>query len=353
MNIKISRISGVMLCVAAMLLCMLSSFAVPVYADDCTLTLICKKQDEPISNVKWNIYRVGEKSKTGEYSLTGQFADYPVSLDGIETVSQAQEAAGSLENYAVLDKLAPDASGVSDSEGAASLGTVTAGVYLICGETYLTDEFKVTPSPMLLELTSEDLAEGNITAYAKFEYETITNETEFGVRKVWDMQGSSDSLRPESIKVGIYCDNELTETVELNEENNWEYFWKGSAKSDWRVKEIDVPEDFTVVVKTNETLFQIENTYVSKIEDSSSQPDSSSSSSVPDSSSSSSVPDSSSLSSKPDSSTASSKPSSGNATGTGNEKLPQTGSLWWPVPVLAGVGVVLIAAGGRLNKKRK
>lgn len=322
MNIKISRISGVMLCVAAMLLCMLSSFAVPVYAADCTLTLISKNKDEPIQNVKWNIYKVGEKNSEGEYVLTGSFADYPVSLNDIETASQLSEAAAVLENYAVLDGIPADGSNTTDAEGAAAMGNVGTGVYLISGERYFTDEFKVTPSPMLAEFTDEQIAEGNITVYTKFEYETISDETEFGVRKVWDMQDNSESLRPESVKVEIYCDGELTETVELNAKNNWEYFWQGSAKSDWRVKEIDVPADFTVIIKNNETLFQIENTYVPKGGDTSSSEPSSS---------------------KSDS----------NATGSGNEKLPQTGSLWWPVPVLAGAGVILIAVGGKLNKKRK
>ena len=32
--------------------------------------------------------------------------------------------------------------------------------------------------------------------------------------------------------------------------------------------------------------------------------------------------------------------------------LPQTGQLWWPVPVLALLGLVLLLAGLRLTRKR-
>lgn len=36
---------------------------------------------------------------------------------------------------------------------------------------------------------------------------------------------------------------------------------------------------------------------------------------------------------------------------TTTRKLPQTGQLWWPVPVLALAGLVLVAIGLRLRKK--
>lgn len=331
MNAKISRIAGAVLCVAAMLLCMITSFALPVRAADCTLTLICKNQDEPVANVKWNVFRVGEKNSKGEYVLTGDFADYPVSLKNITTSSAMQDAAVTLENYAVLDGVAPALSAVTDEEGTAVLGNVDTGLYLVCGEKYFTDTLKVTPSPMLLEFTDDEISQGSIIAYPKFEIETIPAETEaeFGVRKIWDMLGQFDEFRPVDVTVGIYCDTELVETVVLSEDNNWEYFWTGDILHDWRVKEIDIPANFTVIYRNNETLFNVENTYTTTMTGG----------------------DESESSSQTDSSSSHTDSSTGGSGSSGS--LPQTGSLWWPVPVLAGSGVILIAVGGRMNKKRK
>ena len=131
--------------------------------------------------------------------------------------------------------------------------------------------------------------------------------------------------QPDNIKVEIYRDGKLFDTVTLNADNNWEYFWKDNSAAEWTVKEIDIPANYTVVTKSNDKLFLIENTYKS---DSSSNTDSSSS--TPDSSSS----GSDSSSSTPD-------------------NIPQTGSLNWPVPVLIGGGVILIAAGWRVSRKEK
>ena len=42
----------------------------------------------------------------------------------------------------------------------------------------------------------------------------------------------------------------------------------------------------------------------------------------------------------------------GNNSGGGNPPLPQTGQLWWPVPVLGAAGLVLIAMGVRVLTKK-
>jgi hypothetical protein len=34
-------------------------------------------------------------------------------------------------------------------------------------------------------------------------------------------------------------------------------------------------------------------------------------------------------------------------------KLPQTGQLWWPVPVLAAAGLVLVLAGREIDRRQK
>jgi LPXTG-motif cell wall-anchored protein len=37
----------------------------------------------------------------------------------------------------------------------------------------------------------------------------------------------------------------------------------------------------------------------------------------------------------------------------GARRLPQTGQLWWPIPILAIVGIILIFLGFRSERKRK
>lgn len=334
MNVRTAKISGALLCVIAMLMCMINSFAISADAADCNVNIVCKRQDAPIANAEWRIYKVGEESANGEYKLTGQFADYPVSLKNLTEASDMQAVANTLENYAELDGLTPVATGVTDENGETTVKTDGAGLYLIIGKRFVSDEMKFIPSPMIIKLTDEQIADGEITVYPKYTIETLPDEdtAEYGVRKTWDMLGQFDKFKPTSITVGIYRDNELVDTVTLDESNNWEHYWIGETKYDWRVKEIDIPENFTVIYENNNTLYQIDNTYTITWNDGDSSSNTDSSSSTPDSSSEN-----------------SSSPSSDSKGG----KLPQTGSLWWPVPVLAGCGIVLLAAGWRVSRKNK
>lgn len=324
MTCKVCRISCALLCAAAVLLSVFSCFALNAQASDCSLTLICKHQENAVPNIEWSIFRVGEKNNMGEYVLTGDFADYPVSLEDIDTASAVQDAADTLESYVILDKLSPIDSAVTDENGTAVVDGVDVGLYLIMGKEFVSGETKITPSPMLVEFTQEQISAGDLTVYPKMTFETVPDtKTKFGVRKTWIIPEDSADKQPQKVVVGIYENGELFKEVTLDSSNNWEYFWEGDPSSEWKVKEVNIDENFTVVYKQNETVFQVENTFVP--------------------------------SENTNSGSSSSGSSSGTSnTGTGNkDKLPQTGSLWWPVPVAAGAGVILIAVGCRMSRKRK
>ena len=355
----ILRSGCALLCAAAMM-----SFAAPaVLAQGVPLEIRCENEDGGLSGIQLKVYKVGVKNAEGKYEVTGDFKSYPVSLKEITTATAAADAANTLENYAVLDKIPPLYQGETDESGSFSAAELDKGLYLLCGEKYIQEGQWVIPTPSLIKVDSKELNSGEIIkVLTKFELKKMPeeNSAEYGVKKVWDILDQFTEKQPTSIKVGIYDNGELAEEVTLDEENDWEYYWQGEADHDWRVKEIEIPEDFTVVYRNNETLYQIENTYTitegggDDNPDSSKPDDSKPEESVPDSSKpddskpEESVPDSS----KPDDSKtpSSSKSETSSVTDT---SLPQTGSLWWPVPVLGGAGVILIAAGVRVSSKKK
>ncbi len=418
------RISGAFLCVFAMMLCMFNCIILPVHAAQTDICIVGKIQDKGIGGVSWKLYAVGEKAADGKYVLTGDFSDYPVSLDKIDTASEAVNAAGTLAAYAEVDGIKPLSEAVSDEKGSAVLSGAGKFVYLITGSVVIDGDTKYIPSPMLGEFTDAQLGGDIININAKFSAEDIEDESsEYGVEKVWI--NADDRDIPESISVEIYKDNELEETAQLSAKNDWKYFWEGDSKAVWNVKEKNVPDDCTVVYKEAETVFRIENTYADDSTDESSESTSETSSkpsdesddsgnesedekTPPDSSNnesgdthddskeqvtsegSSMTPDNDSSkpeqvtgedsssksekdddkdsatadenSEKSDSKSADSKDSSsksgtgtgtGNGGGTTNTTLPQTGSLWWPVPVMAGAGLLLMAAGVRVSRKKE
>ena len=47
--------------------------------------------------------------------------------------------------------------------------------------------------------------------------------TSVKVTKVWDDNNNQDGLRPEAVSVSLLADEEVVETIDLNESNNWQY----------------------------------------------------------------------------------------------------------------------------------
>ena len=92
----------------------------------------------------------------------------------------------------------------------------------------------------------------------------------------------------------------VVDTVVLSEENHWQYTWenlKGSSK--WQVAEAKTPEGYTVSVAQEGSTFIMTNTCPSDT------------------------------------------PS----------RLPQTGMLWWPVPLLACAGLLFVVMGYILRRR--
>lgn len=322
MYLKAKGFSKAFLCVAGTILIILAGLLPTVSAavEGGSLTLICKSEGESYTNVKWSIYKVAERQSDGKLALYGDFADYPVSLEDT-SVSGLQDAADTLENYAVLDNLTPISSAITDENGKLVFNGLGTGIYLISGEPWIVDNIRHLPSPMLIEFSEGE--EADLTVYPKFKLQEIPDtDVEYTVRKRWFGDENYLGDRPSNIKVEIFRNNELVETVILDETNNWQYKWIGDPNFQWRVKETIV-EKYSVIYRFNDTIYYVDNSHYST--------------------------DGGNDNREPDSSSGSG--SSGGTTGSnGNNRLPQTGQLWWPVPVLAFCGLLLISIGCRLNK---
>ena len=154
------------------------------------------------------------------------------------------------------------------------------------------------------------------------------------IRKVWVEDTEED--RPDSILVEIYHDEELYDTVEVEEKYRWRtsyYIPERYENDDWWVQEPDVPEGYEDYIdETRDNVFVITNTYVGVEEESSEE--SSEPSVTP---------------SEP--SVGPSEPSSEPSEPTPEPEepaeptLPQTGQVWWPIIILLAGGAVLVAFG--------
>ena len=280
-------------------------------AQENELCLMCEKESDRIEGMHWSIYRVGERAGSG-FILTGNFADYPVSLDDI-TEENVRGIAQALESFAAGDGLSADDDGYTDKDGTVSFSGLDPGLYLAVPEKLKAGKLEYRSVSLLAEITDSDE-----TVFPKI-YSSIVAGREvrdYTVKKVWQDQDNAGNTRPASVTVDLYGNGRKTDTITLDESNNWQYRWADlDTDTEWRVVERNIPENYNILIEMDSDQFLIKNISESEIVTTS-------------------VTTSTTV-------TTTVKP---------GDDLPQTGQLWWPVLALSIGGIVFIGAGLLLRR---
>lgn len=390
---------GAVVCLIGMLMLILSAAFIPVKAasavDNCSVTLECVVNKKALSGIEWKAYRIGSRNPYGGFMLEGDFAKYPVTLDDTSS-SAIANVAYTLETYALKDNLKPDAKGKTNSKGSLTFGDLKTGIYLLFSDDVNTKDYKYQSQPAIIELGGYE--GNNVTVKPKFTVTPIPKPQKitYSVRKVW-INDSTENARPTSISVDLYKNGSLNKTIVLNSSNGWYYEWESDKNSTWRVLESSIPSGYTVNYSVSSTEYLIQNTYNAPTP--TTEPTSKAVPTVPTTGAITEVTttpttvttlppreelkrvieeydDFNEHDYTPDSwkkfleVLKRAKLILGASDSTDEEilavleelrlarqklilgYLPQTGQLWWPVPVLAGGGLVMIAVGVRLNKKK-
>lgn len=215
----------------------------------------------PLSGTEFQIYRAAKYSGSGNLVLTKAFQNAKVSLDQPD-----QAAADTLALYAQRHK--PDAldSGKTGRKGTLTFSDLEPGLYLIVGERTVDDDSVYEPTPFLVLLAEGDA----VTAEPKYDKTPIPDDEDTVDRKVlkiWDDEGY-ENQRPKRIRVELLRDGEVWDTVTLNEKNNWRYNWRDlDGGHSWKVVEQTVPDGYTVSVSREGITYVITNTYEEEQQD--------------------------------------------------------------------------------------
>ncbi len=369
MNIKISRkICSVIAVIGIFLWAVCGVFA-NAFADDLkAFRLVCQTPDDTLQSANyWEIYRIGDSDGSGERALTGVFAELPVEFNA-ESSAELTNIARTLETYVRVNKIKPLKSGESDENGELLFDDLNNGLYLFVGQSIKLGVKTYVPASFIAEITpssdSEVIVKPKYSAYLV----AAGEDWHYSVKKVWTNGGKRI---PDHIIADIYCDGELYETVELGDDNNWSYEWDTDDFYIWDVVERDVPDGFKVVYRSNESQYVIVNTLSDQkpaedqptttaatvtTADISSETATTASGTGPvinesDVVSTSIKSGGSTVTTVKDTPTTVSQ--NVDTTTTPQEKLPQTGQLWWPVPLLAFFGLLMVAVGFMLRPKNK
>lgn len=292
-------------------------FAAGTTATTGSITVIC-----PVDGMKVSLYRVADYEETGVFTRKGSFKDYSVSLEQ-ESAEGWQGVANILADYARRDAVEPDACILADTEKTVCFTDLLRGLYLVTAtvEEKSEDGKTMVYEPQVSLIALPDASMGTdpyqVTAVLKYkkteQSETSgtsgQSDTKLHVLKVWQKDQEKD--RPASIQVDLLrTDRNGKTTVAdrkiLNQENNWSYTWRYlSQQAQWSVTETEIPTGYTVSSRWEGDTMILTNTAINQVK-------------------------------------------SEEVQNSNKMKLPQTGQLWWPVPLLLLAGVFCLFIGRKL-----
>lgn len=368
------RITAVMLGILLILM-LLPSIAAEVN-EAVSLTVSCQDKGAPLVGARFSVYLAASADEYGRLTPTKDFAGYNVDFT-------SKELATTLEGYVLRDSITPTDSASTDSSGNASFPTggriLQPGLYLVIADRHVQNGYSYEFTPFTLILGHYAEQEFNAVVNAKFSSEILPIlplTTTRKVLKIWDDDSHEDE-RPDEITVQLLRDGEVYDAVVLNKDNNWRHTWTGLRyDSKWTVAE-DELDGYTVSVSREGVTFVITNTYTELPPDEPEPPEttppdeteppettppdeteppettspdeteppettSPDETEPPETTS----PDETEppVTALPDK-TNPPETSTPDTPDTAPSQLPQTGQLWWPIPVLVAVGLTFIIIG--------
>lgn len=302
---------------------------------ECSLSYTYMDGDTPIVGAAVDIYLVAELVGN-EYVPVGDFVQLAVDMENLDS-GALLTLAGTLKLYVELLDIKPTASGLTDENGRLVFSGLKSGLYLVIGHKHVQDGIEYTATPFMVYLPYYDSTTGewiyDVAVSPKFEEHPEQpggDKVKIKVLKVWNDDGS-EADRPDSIEVYLLRDGEIYDTITLSEENNWRYSWDElDSKYEWTVVE-KVPSGYTVSISKQGVTFVITNTKPHEPPPPPPTPPV--------------TPPPTPPVTPPPPTPPVTPPPTPPVTPPPPPDLPQTGQLWWPVPVLASAGMLLLLLG--------
>ena len=247
------------------------------------------------------------------------------------------------------------ADGVSDASGNTCFTGLTLGVYYVLSDRVEDGEYThsfvnfVYPVPLLEWSEEENGIVVNYSPTAIPKRSKIAG-VQCNIRKRWNDSGNTNN-RPRSVTFRIYCDGEFMEEVTLSSENNWFYEWTRPGDHDFSVEEVNVASGYSSGMEVVQNGHNFEYICTNSFNPPPPPPD------TPDTPDNPGPPD---TPDTPDNPGTPGFPDLPEVLGAirdlpqvlGARRLPQTGQLWWPLPILVIAGIFMIVKGIRKNSKK-
>lgn len=389
----------------ALLLCMILPTCQGVMAaEDNTLTI-----SSDVIGAEFRIYKAGEFSYYPHisYTLAGGFEKYDIEFYGLDTEGW-RKAATTLATYVDTDDSIKEIASKTNESGTVEFSGLEQGLYLVYAKSHEGEDGLIyNTEPAIVCLPNVD-GNGGWTNEVTMVPKTSTQQPEppgpsgptmMELRLVVSWVGDTTEIRPDTVGYNLFCDGELYDKVILGDgaspimriaafsagDPNWQHVWEKVEKDHlWEVTQDDLGvEGYTTTYDREGNTFVVVNTYTppeepeeprepgkggrgdsyvigvgtpekgQPVENEHYTPPTPSTPQQPDNTPAPTIPGAPEnvTPNVPEEPEAAEPAPSDNAEPEEGEPvivetgLPQTGQLWWPLPILAGAGMILFLIG--------
>jgi len=260
-----------------------------------SLTIHGQFQELPLRSAEFRIYQISEMDIEGALSPLPAYAQFRELLDIRDENAQSWYAAALLlEQFILSEAILPTAVSSTSKSGSVTFSEIPQGLYLVLGIHHKQDSYVYSTSPFFVQLPSWN-AETDIWSYdvpAKAKPNRHEEVFDLQIVKQWKDK-RQEHHRPEKINLVLYRDGKKYREIMLPQNGRWHCtLEKLEANRTWYIEEVPVPGYKTKVTREGDVLIVTNSRCES----------------------------------------------------TSSSNLPQTGLLWWPVPLLlvSGLGMVLM-----------
>lgn len=357
----------------------------PAHAEATELITRYLINEQPVSGVEFSIYHIAsvDKKDFKHFYLDEAYSKYQLDLDVYGDIEKVISLAKLLESYTLRDNLPAVETLKTDENGGIRFSGLTYGIYLLSGQSTTSINGRYTPVPVLFALPyyAED-GSINTSLIARVKHELTQDPITQRVLISWqEDQFIGEDQRPDFVTVQLLRNGIIVDEVSVSKEMGWTYTWEGlDPEYNWVIVQKDVPSIYEVSASQNGITYLFTNTAKGSPEPSEPDdpaPPTPGTPEEPEGPGGHYVRPQTNPSAKPDRDIPTVRPTGGGGvsdfTGitiegpntpldkgpvtpptekpgepnteitdpqTPKDKLPQTGQLWWPVPVLLIIGLL-------------
>jgi hypothetical protein len=210
---------------------------------------------------------------SNDFALSAVDLDLDLDDENIDWNARAVSLENYIAAMAAEDMaIEPLRDGFTDSEGELEFDNLNEGLYLLVGEEHTQASKSYVPLAELITMPYIDDDENvsyDVTVIPKMsDYDSVKpvvptppeSDYYLTVLKIWK-DGEDTANRPEEVTVVLVKDGEVYDRVKLNKDNSWRHTWtKLDEDARWQLYEEDVPSGYNVTAELDGNVFVVTNT---------------------------------------------------------------------------------------------